>query len=427
MIKPKSGYKIAKLLYQTHIQIPEKWDVVIGENLFKLSSGVSPSEIIFADDGNCLFVQVDDMNTSKNKNEIVTSKLKFNNNENQKITVSETERIVFPKRGAAILGNKVRKLAKKSTVDPNIMMLDCNDSIIPNFLYYFLSYLKLSNLMESAGIPQLNNKDLYPRNFLRPSVPEQKKISTILSNVDNLISSYNTIIETTKKLKTGLMQTLLIKGIGHKKFKKVKWFFGKESEIPSDWDYPKFSEVIKVNPPTKIEETTVPYIPMDAVDISKPHFNYFEERKLSDFSSLPKFQENDVLFASITPSTENGKTCIIENFSRKGMGSSELTVLRPTDKVIPKYLYYYVKNHRIRQFTISQMMGTTGRQRVPDYVFKKDLNFELPSLSEQQKIVTILNTVDDKISELESKKLYHETLKIGLMQKLLTGQMSVTA
>lgn len=138
MQKPKLGYKLVKLLYQTHIQVPEKWDVVTGENIFKLSSGVSPSEIIFTDDGDCLFVQVDDMNTSENKNEIVTSKLKFNNNENQKITVSETERIVFPKRGAAILGDKVRKLAKKSTVDPNIMMLDCNDSIIPSFLYYFL-------------------------------------------------------------------------------------------------------------------------------------------------------------------------------------------------------------------------------------------------------------------------------------------------
>ena len=40
------------------------------------------------------------------------------------------------------------------------------------------------------------------------------------------------------------------------------------------------------------------------------------------------------------------------------------------------------------------MLGTTGRQRVPDYVFKKDLNFELPSLDEQQKIASILSNID---------------------------------
>ena len=35
------------------------------------------------------------------------------------------------------------------------------------------------------------------------------------------------------------MQTLLTKGIGHKKFKKVKWLFGKEIEIPEEWEVKK--------------------------------------------------------------------------------------------------------------------------------------------------------------------------------------------
>ena len=203
-------------------------------------------------------------------------------------------------------------------------------------------------------------------------------------------------------------------------YKLVENFFHRLIEIPADWDYPKFSEIVKVNPLTKIDEKLIPYLPMDAVDVEKPNFNYFEERNLSDFPSLPKFQENDVLFASITPSTENGKTCIIENFSRKGIGSSELTVLRPTEKIIPKYLYYYVKSHRIRQFAISQMMGTTGRQRVPDYVFKKDLSFELPSKSEQQKIASILSNIDSLISQTQKEIEHTQRLKKGLMQKLLT-------
>ena len=163
---------------------------------------------------------------------------------------------------------------------------------------------------------------------------------------------------------------------------------------------------------------------MDAVDVSKPHFNYFNERKISENSSLTKFQENDVLFARITPSTENGKTCIVENFKKKEIVSSELTVLRPSKSVFPKYLYYYVKSERIRQFAISQMSGSTGRQRVPDHVFKKHLNFELPSISEQQKIASILTNIDslidsyDKIIESISK------LKQGLMQQLLAKGIS---
>jgi len=203
-------------------------------------------------------------------------------------------------------------------------------------------------------------------------------------------------------------------------YRLVEDFFGRSYEIPYDWDYPSFSDVVKVNPLTKINDEKVPYLPMDAIDVEKPHFSYFEERSLKEFPSLPKFQEHDVLFASITPSTENGKTCIIENFSRKGIGSSELTVLRPTDKVVPRYLYYYVKSHRIRQFAISQMMGTTGRQRVPDYVFKKDLNFELPPIQEQQKIASILSNVDSLINQTQKIIEQTQRLKKGLMQRLLT-------
>jgi len=203
-------------------------------------------------------------------------------------------------------------------------------------------------------------------------------------------------------------------------YKLVTNFFRHSIEIPTDWEYPKFHEVVKTNPLTKITEKNVPYIPMDAVHVSKPHFDYTEERIFSEHSGLPKFQENDVLFARITPSTENGKTCIIENFSKKGIASSELTVLRPTKSVFPKYLYYYVKNHRLRQFAISQMMGSTGRQRVPDYVFKKDLSFELPSLQEQQKISSILSNVDNLISSYDKVIAHTKHLKQGLTKHLLT-------
>ena len=206
----------------------------------------------------------------------------------------------------------------------------------------------------------------------------------------------------------------------NKKFKKIVTLFGKEIEIPEEWAYCKFSDIVDINPRTKLDKEKIPYIPMDSVDVDDPHFKYYQERYIEQNSCLSKFQENDILFARITPSTENGKTCIVENFHQKGIVSSELTVLRPTVKVFPKYLYYYVKNNRIRNYTISQMMGTTGRQRVPDSVFKKDLNFELPPMKEQQKIASILSRVDALIETTQECIEKTQKLKKGLMQILLT-------
>ena len=62
-------------------------------------------------------------------------------------------------------------------------------------------------------------------------------MQSILSNVDELIQKTEQIIEQTQRLKKGLMQRLLTKGIGHTKFKKTEL-----GEIPQmKWqlvDYP---------------------------------------------------------------------------------------------------------------------------------------------------------------------------------------------
>lgn len=204
------------------------------------------------------------------------------------------------------------------------------------------------------------------------------------------------------------------------KYKLVENFFKKKFEIPETWEYVLFSSVVQVNPITKVDSKKASYVPMDAVNTNNPHVDYFEERKVEDNTNLPAFQENDVLFARITPSTENGKTAIMEKFTGKGIASTELTVLRSSSKIIPYFLYYYVKSHPVRQFAISQMIGTTNRQRVPDYVFKKDLFIALPKLNEQKKIVSILSNVDNTIQNTNQIKEQTQLLKKGLMHKLLT-------
>jgi len=199
----------------------------------------------------------------------------------------------------------------------------------------------------------------------------------------------------------------------------VQDFFKRRFQLPENWTYPSFSTVVLINPKTKFDTKDVAYVPMDAVNVNSGSIDYVERRNLIENSSLPKFQRNDILFARITPCIENGKIGISENLEN-GIASSELIVLRPTEKVIPKYLFYYVKSHRIKEFAVSQMMGTTGRQRVPDNVFKKYLNFELPTIHEQQKIASILSNVDELIQKTDQIIAQTQRIKKGLMERILT-------
>lgn len=53
------------------------------------------------------------------------------------------------------------------------------------------------------------------------------------------------------------------------------------------------------------------------------------------------------------------------------------------------------------------------------------LKIPLPPLEEQEKIAEILSTTDEKLETLRAKKEAFETLKKGLMQKLLSGEVRV--
>src|SRR5690606_19362767 len=68
--------------------------------------------------------------------------------------------------------------------------------------------------------------------YFLPKIPvaEQQKIATILSSVDDVIEKTRAQIDKLKDLKTGMMQELLTKGIGHTEFKSSD-----VGQIPKSW------------------------------------------------------------------------------------------------------------------------------------------------------------------------------------------------
>lgn len=103
--------------------------------------------------------------------------------------------------------------------------------------------------------------------------------------------------------------------------------------------------------------------------------------------------------ARITPCLENGKTAFVSILDEEeiGYGSTEYIVLRAKPNVsIPDFVYYLTISKIVREPAIKSMVGSSGRQRVQQSVLDE---LEIPkySLTEQQHIVDILGSIDEKI------------------------------
>ena len=169
-----------------------------------------------------------------------------------------------------------------------------------------------------------------------------------------------------------------------------------ESKEAGEWRWPQLKEIAGINPRRprglkRPEEAPTTFVPMPSVgtsgNISDPLEKPFGEVK----SGYTYFEENEVLFAKITPCMQNGKHVIARNLiDGIGFGTTEFHVIRPGDEVIPEWIHLYIRQPSILNEAATHFTGSVGQQRVPPY-FLEDLAIPLPPLSEQKRIAAILN------------------------------------
>ena len=110
----------------------------------------------------------------------------------------------------------------------------------------------------------------------------------------------------------------------------------------------------------------VSFIPMPAVSED----GYLVDMTDEEYGKVKKgftyFENNDVLFAKITPCMENGKGAIVHGLTNGiGMGSTEFHVLRPINGISsPYWLLALTRMPIFRERAAKNMSGTGGQKRV---------------------------------------------------------------
>lgn len=195
-------------------RIPKSWEALKGKQAFSVLTGGNSSvyalKPLRGDDvADAWFMKVDDFNLPANLRQIVTTQIGFVRSKNPSFKLLPAGTIIIAKRGAAILKNRVRTTAVPIALDPNLMALKVRDDILPEFFRYQLEWRNLARYVESSGVPQLNNKDLYPRWFVWAPEDQQKEIVAVISAAEKHEDALRSKLNALESLKRSLMHDLL--------------------------------------------------------------------------------------------------------------------------------------------------------------------------------------------------------------------------
>lgn len=136
------------------------------------------------------------------------------------------------------------------------------------------------------------------------------------------------------------------------------------------------------------------------------------------------FGNQDLLIAKVTPCFENGNIAIARNLLNGiGFGSSEIFVLRPNKEVISQYLFYLSQSRDFQDKACATMCGVGGLKRISP-LFMRTYEFDMPSIENQQRMVTYLDTkhseMDHQVSLLTSKRDAYLRLKKSIINHAVT-------
>ena len=419
----RPGYRMTEIG-----EIPEEWEFTkLGDPkiINKMKAGGTPLKSVktYYENGTIPFVKIEDIVKSS---KYLTSTLEYITEEglkNSSSWLSPKDSILFSMYASygEVCINKIPVTTNQAiiTIVPN------RENVDITFLYYELKSLKssLKQYLRSTTQSNLNAEIVKGLKMAIPPFPEHEKIAEILSTADETIQKVNEEITLTEKLKKGLMQTLLTKGIGHTKFKMTEI-----GEIPEEWKLKSISDCTiptnTIDPYSVFGNSNFHYIDVSA--ISSENLEIIDTKEIQGLAAPSRarkeVKKDDVLFATVRPYLK--RVAIVPKYLDGNVCSTAFCVVRANRKeILPKFLFYYMTLDKF----VNRLSGVQTGSAYPAVSDKQVISqrIAIPELHEQQKITEILTTVDEKLKLLRNKREYLEKLKKGLMGELLTGRVRV--
>ncbi len=272
--------------------------------------------------------------------------------------------------------------------DSNIVWIENDEKLVYNvFLYYIYQIVRYDS--EGGTIQRLYNSIISNTKFYSPTLPEQQKIASFLQSVDTKIQLLERKVVLLQSYKKGIMQKLFSQELRFKD--------DQGNEYP-DWEERRLGEVV-----TKVSSD----ITLDS--LKELRGTYAVYGAAGEIKRVDFFRETEP-YVAIVKDGAVGKIHLCSPYSSV-LGT--LDIIKPKKEKINVYFLYSV----LQRIVFSKyIIGS-----VIPHIYFKDYSQEkvlLPTLPEQQKIASFLQSLDTKISLTQKQVALTKLYKKGLLQRM---------
>lgn len=297
----------------------------------------------------------------------------------------------FDEIGDYLLNNFTQALRPKESVNPVYLFYALYNS------YNINKAAMRAMASQTTGIQNLSMSDFMSKSIVLPSRDEQNKFEQIYRQAD--------------KSKFGDFKSQFIE------------MFGNPLSLNQKNELKRLGECCILNPRRPnialCDTDKVSFIPMPAVSED----GYLVDMTDEEYGKVKKgftyFENNDVLFAKITPCMENGKGAIVHGLINGiGMGSTEFHVLRPINGISsPYWLLALTRMPIFRERAAKNMSGTGGQKRV-SASYLDHFMVGLPAIEEQRRFEAIYRQADKSKSVIQKTLVYLNDIQSDELGKI---------
>ena len=359
-----------------HLRFPEftgEWKETTLDKIAEITKGSGISKGQLSEQGS-LCILYGELYT-KYKSEIINEVYSRTELDSSSLVKSKANDVIIPCFGETAIDISTARCVPFNNIllgsDLNIIRLKYDDG---GFFAYQLNGVRKKDIAcvaQGVSVVHLYGENLKQIRVYYPAIEEQKKITHLLSLIDERIATQNKIIEDLKKLKSAIVDKLY------------------SSTNGETYSFRQLFEVVN--------EKNKKFVYKNVLSASQ-EFGMIER---SDINIDIKFEQDSISGYKIV---RNGDYVVhLRSFQggfafsdRTGICSPAYTILRPNNLVVYGYLsHFFTSELFIKSLKLVTYGIRDGRSiNVDEWL---NMTVTLPNIQEQVRILTIINAIDAKL------------------------------